>query len=156
MIKNTHAQYGSLAKIFHWLIFILVFCMLFGFFMGDISNKSLRGEIINIHKLTGLVILFLMLLRAAWALMNPKPVLPVDMPAWQKWSAYLVHFLLYVFLIAMPLSGWMMTSYSGRPPHIFSWMLGLPLSVNESYSDVFFTVHQTLAIGIIVLLCKNR
>src|SRR3990167_4238155 len=100
MWRNSNTQYGSVAKFFHWVIFLLLFCMIiFGFLLDDIP-KDYQGVAYNTHKLTGLTILCLMLLRALWALTNPKPALPSDTKPWQRTAERLVHLLLYLTIIA--------------------------------------------------------
>jgi cytochrome b561 len=122
MFKNTQTSYGSVAKLFHWTIFILVAFMLFlGFFMDDIE-KPLRGAVINIHKILGLTILSLMILRLLWA------------------------------LIAMPLSGWIGSVAAGYVPHFFGLSLGLPISQSKSLGELSFSTHKILAYTIIALV----
>lgn len=151
-LRNTLTTYGCVAKFFHWLIFVLVIGMLtFGYFMDDLP-KAYQGMGYNLHKLTGLSILCLMILRALWAMINPKPILSADVPLWQRWLERAVHFLIYAALIAMPLAGWIETSAGGKPPHLGNWQLGLPIAKNENLSDFAYSVHNSLAIVIIVLI----
>src|SRR5436190_8683707 len=104
--RNTPTSYGSVAHFFHWLIFLLVLVMIpLGYLMGNISDKVMQGQIINIHKLIGVLILVLMLLRVMWAMTNVKPTLPFQTPLWQRLAERSMHFVLYIGLIIMPLSG---------------------------------------------------
>lgn len=152
MIRNTKNAYGTIAKSFHWTIFILVtFMLIYGFLLEDIS-KEYQPIAYNIHKLTGLLILFLMLFRLAWALTNIKPGLPVGMMLWERVGEWIVHVLLYVTLIAMPFVGWIGASAGGRPPHIGSLSLGLPLEENKQFSESAFFIHNNLALIIIGLI----
>lgn len=154
MLKNTSFTYGSVAKFFHWLIVFFVILMLFlGYFMEDISDKVLRGVVVNAHKLLGITILALMILRGLWALMNTKPALPMGTPAWQRAADYLVQGLLYFSLIAMPLVGWIGSSSAGKPPRWGDVVLGLPILKREWLIDVSFALHNFLAVAIIVLIC---
>ncbi len=152
MLKNTKTTYGSLAKFFHWTVFFLVaFMLVLGFFMDDVSDKTLKGEVFNIHKLIGLTILLLMLLRATWASINPKPIL-FNAARWEYFLERLMHYTLYVVLIAMPLCGWVGSVSGGYTPHLFSLNFNLPIPQNKSLSDICFTIHNTLAVVIIVLV----
>lgn len=155
-LKNTASTYGSVAKILHWLIFVLVVGMLIiGFNLEGISDKATRILFINYHKLTGLLILELMLLRALWALVNVKPRLPFDMPGWQKLLANGVHVLLYLLVIAMPIAGWIMSCAGGRPPRLGSMPLALPIPQNKEIGDFFFAMHQWLAYAIIAVIAVH-
>lgn len=155
LFRNTLYSYGSVSKFFHWLIFFLVFFMIFlGFLLGlgAVQNKQLSIELLNIHKLTGLSILILMILRAIWASMNPKPLLPPGTPSWQRYAERIVHFSLYGSLIIMPLAGWTSAVAAGAPPRLFGWNIMLPIAKNKNVSDVALEVHETFAIIIIVLV----
>ncbi|MGE3919928.1 MAG: cytochrome b [Gammaproteobacteria bacterium] len=154
MLKNTDTTYSSFSKFLHWTIFLLVAIMLgAGFFLDDIPHGAFRTFVITLHKSIGITILFLMLIRLIWALMNTKPKLPPQTHLWEKISEHTVHTLLYIILIAMPLSGWIMSSAAGKPPNFF-WLVQLPLPVPHSseLSDFGFAIHQYLAWTIIILV----
>lgn len=152
-LNNTHNSYGSVTKILHWLIFVLIVCMLLvGFFMDDIGDKSLRKEVINIHKLTGLTILVIMLFRVCWSLVNPKPDLPQGTPLWQIFAERVVHRLFYILLILIPISGWVMSVAGGHPPVLGPLTFYLPISTSKPLSNTAFDLHSWLAIAIIVLI----
>lgn len=153
-IKNSKTTYGSVAKFLHWLIFILIIAMLtIGFLMDGIQDKALKGQIINLHKLTGILILILMVLRVTWALTNPKPMLPMGTPRWQKWAERVVHFLIYAVLIVMPIAGWVMSVAAGYLPHLFGFKFALPVvPLDKKLSDQAYDVHSYLAYVLIALI----
>jgi len=65
-----------------------------------------RGEFVNYHKAVGLSTLIFLVIRIYWRATNPHPKLPSSMPKWQVMASNGTHYLLYLFLIAIPLSGW--------------------------------------------------
>ena len=67
------------------------------------------------------------------------------MPGWQVLSANIVHIALYVFLVAVPLSGWLMSSALGFPVVLFG-VLPLPdlIAANKATGELLKTVHQLL------------
>jgi len=151
-LSNNKTGYGSVAKFLHWLIFLLVLIMLpLGYFMQDIADKSLQGQVINVHKLIGLSILVLMILRGLWALSNVKPALH-HLPTWQRLGERAVHWLIYIALITMPIVGWIGSSAAGYYPHLGSLRFALPVPRSKEIDDVSFSIHNTLAIVIIVLI----
>lgn len=153
-IKNTDMEYGSIAKFFHWLIFLLILIMLcVGFFMDDISNPAIKGTVYNLHKLTGLFILTLVVLRLLWAFINKKPKLPRQNHLWERIAERTMHFLLYAAIIAMPLTGWLMSSAAGKAPHIFGINLPLlPVTQSKAIAGIYAERHEFLAWVIIVLV----
>lgn len=153
MLKNTAEYYGSIAKFFHWSVAFLVFSMLcVGFSFNFIDDTTQRNSLIYFHKLTGLGILVLMLLRLLWALASVKPLLPKDTVKWQRIAEHFVHFSLYALLIVMPVSGWVMSVASGHVPTLAGISLGLPIPENKSLAMFAFNSHFWLAIGIIVFV----
>lgn len=151
-LLNTGSAYGPISKFFHWVVGTLVILMLFfTYFIDDLPNKLLKGTVFNAHKLTGLAILSLMILRLLWALFNPKPTLPHSR-RWERWAERLVHWSLYLGLLLMPLAGWVGSVAGGRPPRFGQYNLSLPLEKNEGLADLSFSVHNTLAIILIVLI----
>ncbi|MEO8964208.1 MAG: cytochrome b [Gammaproteobacteria bacterium] len=152
MLKNSQTTYGSVAKFFHWLIFLLVLVMIFvGYFMDDVANEATREDVVNIHKVTGITILCLMALRLLWMLINPKPSLP-GTAVWERIAERTVHWLLYAVLIAMPICGWVGSVAAGYIPHFFSFKFALPIPKSKAIDDLAFSIHNTLAIVIITVV----
>lgn len=153
-LRNTTTSYGSISKLFHWLIFLLVLVMIpLGYIMGDISDKAYKAQVINIHKLIGVLILVLMLLRVMWAMSNVKPSLPFQTPTWQRIAERCMHVFLYLGLIIMPLSGLIGTVAAGRPPQLDGVSIMLPIAKNKSVAGFAFEyIHEPLAIILICLI----
>ncbi|HSW70610.1 MAG TPA: cytochrome b [Gammaproteobacteria bacterium] len=151
-LSNTGSVYGPLSKFFHWVIAVLVILMLsITYFLDDLPNQALKGLAFNIHKLTGLTILALMVLRLSWTLCNRKPSLP-HTALWERCAEQLVHWSFYLLLFLMPLAGWIGSVAGGRPPRLGNYSLNLPLAKNEHLSNLSFSVHNTVAIIIITLI----
>lgn len=156
MLKNTQDSYGSVTKTLHWLIALLVVGMLiFGFWLGFIPDGPQKGQLIGLHKSIGATILLLMVVRLWWRFVNPQPLLPITVPPWEQMAARSVHFLLYLVLFAMPITGWVMSSL-GTHPVIFWGLFNitLPLAKNKVWSEYFFNAHAVIAwiiIGLLVL-----
>jgi cytochrome b561 len=125
--------------------------LIYGFFLDDIP-KAYKAVSYNLHKLTGLTILFLMILRMLWALTNPKPDLPFGTPSWERWAEHSMHFLLYIVVMAMPTAGWIGAVATGKPAHIGELTFELPIAQSKTVAESAFTIHGYLAITIIVLV----
>ncbi len=155
MLKNTHSTYGSLTKWLHWGIALIVISLLSGsFFLDDITDKTLQGQLITLHKSLGLTVLAFMLIRVVWRLMNPQPALPNTLPNWQKYSARFLHFLLYIALITMAVIGWVMST-AGKDAPNFWWLIKLPapfVPINDWLSNTAFHYHVVFAWILIALI----
>ncbi|MGC9954418.1 MAG: cytochrome b [Rhizomicrobium sp.] len=163
-IRNTGQRYGSVAMSLHWLIAALVITNIsLGLYMGDLP----RGDpnqftIIQIHKSIGLTVLVLSVIVIVWRLMNPPPPLPVGMSPALRLAARTTLVLLYVLIVTIPLSGWIMVSASplGNPtPYffLFGWpnlpfFSGMTRAAVHPYHEFYTTIHVWLAWSAIVLV----
>ncbi|HET9576785.1 MAG TPA: cytochrome b [Usitatibacter sp.] len=140
-------RYTTVAIVLHWLIAALVVAQFaFGWWMQEIpkSPPGLRAGAFNLHKSIGLTILALMLVRLAWRLAHRPPALTA-MPRWQANLARATHIGLYVLLIALPLTGYIGSSFSGYPVKLFGMPLPAWAPKNEAVKDWMSAAH--LAIG---------
>lgn len=153
-LMNTKTKYGSIAKFFHWILFslvLLMICIGLGADYGLFTNKEVKHEIVNIHKLIGILILLLVILSILWKLVNPKPRLSNH---WlTRFAASCMHFFLYITLIAMTLSGWIMSTAAGKFPDFFGILLPFPdIPSDQPLADLAFEAHQYLAWILIVFI----
>jgi cytochrome b561 len=149
--------YTKTAMLLHWLMFFLISGLfVVGFYMADLPNSPEKLKIISWHKWTGITVLLLALPRVTWRLLNAPPALPATMPAWQRLSAQWTHSLLYLLMIAMPVSGWMMSSAKGFPVVWFG-VLPLPdlIEKNHDVGELLQEVHETLGVVLLTLLAVH-
>lgn len=138
LLTHRPLSYTRTAIALHWLIALLVLGMLAaGFFMIEMRVSPNKLKIYMLHKSIGLSILALMLIRIIWRLTHRSPALPNSVPNWQRIASHASHALLYLLLIAMPLSGWLMNSASGFPTKLFG-VLRLPQLIDKSQSAFAF------------------
>ena len=105
--------YGATARVFHWLIFILLAAQYaVGSIMPHIGRKTLNEGWVNWHLSIGAAILFVIVLRLVWRLTHPVPLL-AGMPAFERTIAGLTHWILYALVLAMTLLGWAAANYRG-------------------------------------------
>jgi cytochrome b561 len=154
--RNTTWRWGALSQFFHWLIVALLILQVTLAFMADDLPASMRKlTLLARHKSVGITILILIALRLGWRWANPTPELPPTLKPYERTLARITHGLLYVLLIAMPLSGWMMSSARGFPVSWFGFFQ-LPDLVPKSTPlyDGMMTAHHTLAVilGVVVAL----
>src|SRR3982075_805788 len=119
-------QYGTTAKVFHWLIAALLLVQyLIGWLMPDIHRGMKPGAAMTFHVSIGMTILILVVLRLAWRLTHP--VAPESsLPPWQRLSSEVVHWLLYALGLATTVTGWLFASFRGWVVFLFFF---LPLPV---------------------------
>lgn len=144
-------RYNNVAVALHWVMAALVLLQIYvGFTFGNMERGPERGLWFDWHKTLGATILVLALLRLWWRLANPPPPLPADMPGWEKALSRAVHFLFYVGLIGLPLTGWATISTGGSAQDsAFTTLVGgipfpfIPGLPQESH-DAFEIGHKLL------------
>jgi len=113
-LRNTAESYGIIAQALHWLVAALVLVQLaLGAYAAALPFGLARLQWLSRHKSLGLAILAFVALRLLWRAKNRPPALPASMPALQRQSAVLMHWLLYALLVAAPLTGWLHASAAG-------------------------------------------
>jgi cytochrome b561 len=151
---TDNTRYGAVALTTHWLTFLLVTAIFtVGFIMEDLPNSPTRLKLFSYHKWTGVVIFLLVLWRIAWRWRVPPPSLPSSVPPWQQHAAVATHGLLYLLLLAVPLSGWLMSSAKGFQTVLFG-VLPIPdlLDKNRELGKTLETVHYWLNKGLLGLI----
>jgi cytochrome b561 len=116
-------RYHSLSIVLHWsMALALLFMFASGLYMvnADIS-KAEQYQLFQIHKASGVVLLWALMLRVAVRVFTHAPALTEILNQQQVFKAKLGHVFLYVALLTMPLSGWLMVSASpfGLPTFVF-------------------------------------
>ena len=148
--------YSTGFKYLHWVVAILVLGMLsVGFFLSDMPSV-IKSMAYMLHKSVGLTILGLMLIRMVWVIYTGKPRLPASVPKWECFLASGVQYGLYLFLITMALSGWLMATASNKIPVYFGWFrVPFPgLLPNEKLADWMYSTHSTFSwilLGLVAL-----
>lgn len=148
--------YGIVAKLFHWLTALSVFCAVpMGIAMLRIDSGPFQNQIFDLHRSFGALILALAAARLLWRLFVPPPPLEAAMPTWQRRAALITHWALYGLLLAAPLMGWAGTSAYGAAISVFG-LFELPAIVakNRELADVLLDFHVALVValgGLLVL-----
>lgn len=157
-------RYSAVAITLHWLIALgIIANIALGLYFADLPRSDPDKFLLTqTHKSIGLTILVLSLIRVVWRLMHPAPPLPASMSPMLRFAAHATHFLLYVLIVAIPLSGWLMVSSSplGLPTMYFGWFSwpdlpyfpDLPRAMKKIWVQDFSATHVFLAWSAIVLV----
>jgi len=146
-------SYGAVAKILHWsVVGLLVIQYAIGWFMPDIHGGMEPGRAMIIHVSLGLTILALIVVRLAWRIFHP--VMPESsLPLWQRYTAGVVHWLLYALVIATTMTGWLFASFRGWTASYF-FALPLPMLASKSAPGIRFIDgwHQAMEWSLLVVV----
>ncbi|MDA0127792.1 cytochrome b [Vibrio sp. MarTm2] len=127
-IHEDEKKYGSVAKIFHWgmAIIILVLIAIGTYMTGLDKTEPSKMQLTGMHKSFGVIFMQLVILRIIWSSINSYPQLPNVLARWEKLLSKTITFLLYFLMLAIPFSGYIMTNLFGHPVSIFG-LVDLPL-----------------------------
>lgn len=156
-LRNTPDRFGVIARIFHWLVFLL----LIGSFglawtMDGMRLSPAKLEIISWHKWVGVTVFLVVVLRLGWRLVNTTPTHPPDTKPLHKAAAALSHFLLYLILIVMPITGWIMSSAKNLPVvYLGLFQIPGPFAGDKAVARQMEEVHETLATVLLVLVAVH-
>ena len=141
-------------KFFHWLVAALILAQfVLGWLAASWPLSPTKLSLFVWHKSIGMLVLALVTLRLVCRLATRAPALPPDMPGWERVAAHASHVLLYLLMVAMPLSGWVVSSASGVPFKIFR-QLPLPaiVAVDKHTAELAALVHFLLGVAFAALL----
>lgn len=149
----TH-RYTSTAIGLHWLIaLVMAGAFALGLYMSALPLSPTKLQLYSYHKWTGVTVFLLVLMRVSWRLGHPAPALPEAMPPLLRKAAGISHILLYLLMIAVPASGWLMSSAKGFQTVWFG-VIPLPdlISKDKVLGDQFLTLHRSLNYTMLILV----
>ena len=150
---TTRLQYGTTAKVFHWLIVALLMAQyLIGWLMPDLHRDMKPGAPMTFHISCGLTILVLIVLRLVWRLTHP--VAPdSSLTPMQRLGSEAVHWILYVLVLASTLSGWLFASFRGWSVSYF-YLFPLPMLTadNAAGGKAIDGLHQAMEWALLVFI----
>jgi cytochrome b561 len=143
--RNSASRYGPLSITLHWVMLLLIAavyaCMeLRGYFP---KGGDIREGMKTWHFMLGLSVLALVACRATFHLISVVPGIVPDPPKWQTLFAKLIHVALYVFMIGMPLLGWLTLSAAGKTIPFFGLQLPPLVAQSKSVADWAKEIHET-------------
>jgi len=150
-------RYTPTAIFIHWLMALLLIGLFsVGLYMSDLPLSPQKLKIYSWHKWAGVTAFVLVLVRLAWRAGHPPPALPAAMPNWQKTAAHGLHHLLYLLMIAIPLSGWLMSSAKGFQTVYFG-ILPLPdlLQKDKELGELLESMHTALNFTLAALVLAH-
>lgn len=148
------SRYDNIAILFHWLMALLIVVLFgLGWYMVDLPNGSKEKSFyFALHKSIGLTVALLVVLRIIWRLGHTPPALPGILERWQSKLAAVTHFLLYLFIVIQPLSGYLSSSFSGYKTRFW----GVPLPhwgwKEQHLNEIFTEIHVASSVVLISLV----
>lgn len=158
-MQNSSTEYGVFSRGLHWLMALIIITLLaVGIYMADLpqdtqAQKEYAFQFFMMHKSFGVLALLLVVVRLLWLRLSPPPVLPAAFTPAEQMLVNGVKALLYVLMILVPLSGYLMSNAGGYPINFFG--LGeLPALIGKSkeFGGIAHEAHELLGYTILLLV----
>ncbi|OTG83134.1 cytochrome b [Acinetobacter sp. ANC 4648] len=158
-MQKKPQYYTRTAQYLHWIMAIIfISAWLIGFYSANFLSYDMdgtfKGTVITLHKNIATVIIFLVIIRIFWRYTHPAPQLPDSMSPMMKNMAHLGHLVLYLLLLALPITGCLFSWSAGHPaPVLYLFEIPRLVQDNPDLLDIVKPIHIYLSwfAGLVVL-----
>lgn len=154
---NTSENFGRISRFLHWLMALwMVGLLVVGLWMVKLPAGPFKFEVIYpTHKMFGVLFLGFVAIRLAWRWANVVPEIPKTNMVWRFFANASVP-MLYLGMMIMPISGFIMSDAGGHPVSIWGYgQLPHLLEKNEVLSKFAKQIHDSTAWIMIGILCAH-
>lgn len=144
MNTKSTSRYGFLLISLHWVMLLLIVAVYTCTELREFYPKgsAIRDALKSWHYVLGLTVFLLLWVRLLARLAgHVPPILPTP-PRWQLRIAHGLELAIYIFLIAMPLIGWLIVSGAGKTVSFFGLDLPHLIGKNRVLAKQLEDVHE--------------
>ncbi|OYY90534.1 MAG: hypothetical protein B7Y45_07970 [Sphingomonas sp. 28-66-16] len=122
-LRNDETQFGRASRAFHWVIAVLMFCLVpIGLFMAILPEGATeRAGFVGAHQSLGLTVLLLVIGRIGWLIVSPPPSALAELTPFERRASRMAHLGLYLALLAFPISGFLLSQ--GPSIDFYGWAI---------------------------------
>ena len=144
--KNRSDRYNALSIGAHWLTLLLLIAVYALIELRGIYPKGTAAHdaMKTWHFMLGLTVLGVVAVRLVLRLMFREPPITPPPPAWQMFVAKAMYLALYLFLIVMPILGWLTLSAQGKVIPFFGLELPALLGPDKALGRSLEDIHETI------------
>ncbi len=157
-LRNGRQHYGVISILMHWVMAVLVIGLFaLGLYMTGLSYYDpWYVAAPNWHRSLGVVVLSLLLVRMLWRVFNPPPEAAGGPSKLERLLALVIHRLLYLLVLLIGVSGYMISTAEGRGIEVFGWF-SLPALIPpfDNMEEVAGDVHYLLALSLMALVALH-
>jgi cytochrome b561 len=153
-LRNDNNRYGLVAVGFHWLVAATVIGQFgLGLWMRSLGYYDAWYRLGPWwHKGIGVMLFAVVVLRLLWRWFNHRPAPLSSHRPYERLAAAVAHGLLYLLLLAVMVSGYLISTADGRGLEVFDWFtIPATLSGIDQQEDIAGTLHLYLAWSVIGL-----
>lgn len=144
--ENEQDRYGRISRLLHWTMAILFIALIpMGVFASIIPEDTpYRTAYYVVHKTLGVIVFALLIVRLVWNRKSQRPALDASLKPAERKLAHGAHLALYVMMIAVPVTGFIMTSYHGYETFFFAWELQPLWAPSDTATIIWGSLHKYL------------
>jgi cytochrome b561 len=148
-------KYHPLLRITHWLMGICILGLIaLGWYMGTVTPENGKYALYGWHKSFGMLLIFLFPIRFILRKATTIPPLPTDIKPVEKKLSHLTHILLYIGMILVPVSGYLMSLSGGHEVKMFGLHMPNLIEKDKVIGDITHEIHEIapyVLLGLVVL-----
>ena len=155
MILDTQQKYGALSKTMHWLSAIVIIALFsVGFYMVDLNYYSQWYRTLpHWHKSIGILLALLTVLRLLWGYLTPSPKPLASYSKLVRFIRHIGHLTLYLILLIIFISGYLISTADGRTIEVFSWFEVASLgALFDRQEDLAGSIHKYAAYTLVAFV----
>lgn len=145
-------RYGSGAIAFHWIMVLLIVWVGVLGLLHDSWPRATQAFWINIHALSGLLVLALVVARLWWRSRHAPPPLPAGISEFSRRLSTPVHWLLYALIFVIPLFGIVTFIWHGRVFDFGLFRVNFGIRSNKAIFHPTEDIHGYLAYALFALV----
>ncbi|GAB6069376.1 cytochrome b [Thiomicrorhabdus hydrogeniphila] len=145
-LLNNNERYGSLSIWLHWLMFLVIAMTFASIELKGLFEKGTdaRDLMKLIHFSLGLTVLVLVIARLMIMLPQKNPeITPTPNKTLQK-IAKAMKVVLYLFMLAMPILGWLILSGADKVTPFYGFDLPALINPDKDLAHTLKEIHETL------------
>jgi cytochrome b561 len=145
-LKTADNRYHALSIAGHWLALALLAAVYALILLRELYPKGSdpREALKMWHFMLGLTVFGLVGIRLLLRLVFRAPPITPTPPAWQQAFAAAMHLALYLFLVVMPLLGWLTLSAKGASIPFFGLQLPALIGPDKALGHSLEEIHETI------------
>lgn len=152
MWKNSHTGWGIITIFMHWVSAVAIIGLfILGWWMTGLGYYDpWYNQGPWIHRSIGILLFGFIVLRMVWRFLQPTPV--AEGKRWEIITAHAGHMLLYVLMLLVFISGYLMSTAKGSPISVFGWF-DVPATLHglPDQASLAGDIHWYSALALMVL-----
>ncbi|MFD2190367.1 cytochrome b [Pistricoccus aurantiacus] len=119
--RDTRSGWGWISILIHWLSAVaIVGLFVLGWWMTDLTYYDSWYNLAPWwHRSLGMLLFGLILVRVLWRVPQSTPIL--SGPRWERVSAHAAHVILYLLMLVVLISGYLIPTAQGQGISVFGW-----------------------------------